>query len=149
MNSLLRLPPLLPFLQSGGRVWGQWVTGQLTICQAWLKVRPSTGGFLGASGDPLGNLRFIVNCPCRTRPLSVLFGIESSLSGTFTRWLDRLLFLTTFRSDLTAGSKTVFAFTLPWLELGDLTGADRGVAAAAPAAGFLGAAFGVEDLKTF
>ena len=83
----------------------------------------------------------------------MLFGIESSLGGTSTRWLDRLLFFTTVRSDLTAGSTTVFtyatAFTLLWLELGDLTGADRGVAAVAPAAGFLGAAFGVADLKTF
>ena len=118
-------------------------------------MRPSTGGFFGTSGDayPLGNLRFRVNCPCRTRPLRVLFGIESSLGGSSSRWLDRLLFLAADRSDLKAGSTTVFtyatAFTLLWLKLGDLTGADRGVGAAAPAAGFLGGAFGIADLKTF
>ena len=89
----------------------------------------------------------------------MLFGIESSLGGTSTRWLDCLLFLVAVRSDhLTIGSSTVltyaFAFTLLWREHGDLTGSGRGVAAAAPAAGgvlvgcFLGAAFCVADLKT-
>ena len=89
----------------------------------------------------------------------MLFGIDLSLGCTSSRWLDRLLFLEALRSDLTVGSTTIFtyatAFTLPWLDLGDFAGADRGVAAAALAAGgvvsggFLEASLGVEDLKTF
>ena len=83
----------------------------------------------------------------------MLFGIEASFGGTSTRWLDRLLFFVV--SDLTIGSATVFtyAFALILVGVGYLVVAGplagRGVAAAAPAAGFAGAAFGVADLKTF